>query len=324
MSDSLLAHGWNDRWVERLASVAGDRPGVRPGRVVRHDGVAVLVSGEDGTESLPVLASVHPQPIVGDWVVVDAATNAVVGVLPRSSLLRRQDPDGGEQPLVANLDALLVVCGLDRPLKPGRLRRSIALAADAGADPVLVLTKADLVDDAAAAAATVTADYPAAEVVLSSTKDGRGLAAIRRLTAGRTIVLLGESGAGKSTLANALMGEEVSATGEVRPGDAKGRHTTSRRELHVLPTGGVLIDTPGIRAIGLVDPDAAAPDFDDIEALAEGCRFRDCAHAGEPGCAVAAAVAAGALAPGRLAAWHAWLASEEAEPSFKARDRRRR
>jgi ribosome biogenesis GTPase len=306
VTDALLPYGWGDRWVALFASATEDHPGARPGRVVRHDGVAVQVAGETGTDQLPVLASVDPTPVVGDWVVVDTAAEAVVGVLDRTALLRRQDPDGGEQALVANLDVLVVVCGLDRPVKPGRIQRSTALAWDAGARPVVLLTKADLGDgDAEAAAAEVEAANPGVEVIVSSTVDGRGLDAVRALAAGRTIVLLGESGAGKSTLANALIGDEVIATGAVRNRDAKGRHTTTRRELHVLPSGGVLIDTPGIRAVGLwVDPDVVAATFDDVESFAEGCRFNDCAHNGEPGCAVAAAVEAGELAPERLEAWH--------------------
>lgn len=304
MTAALLPFGWGDRWVALFASAAEGRPQARPGRVVRHDGVAVLVAGEAGTDSLPVLASVDPVPVVGDWVVVDGG--AVVDVLARSSLLRRQGPDGAEQHLVANLDALLIVCGLDRPVKPGRIQRSAALAWDAGATPVVVLTKADLVEDAAAVAEEVTAGNPGVDVVVTSSADGSGIDAVRTVAAGRTIVLLGESGAGKSTLANALVGEDVIATGAVRAGDAKGRHTTTRRELHVLPSGGVLIDTPGIRGVGLwVDPDAVAATFDDVESLAEGCRFTDCAHEGEPGCAVAAAVEAGDLAAER---WEAWAA----------------
>jgi ribosome biogenesis GTPase len=305
VTETLLPYGWGDRWVALFASATEARFDARPGRVVRHDGVAVLVAMEEGTDQLPVLASVDPVPVVGDWVVVDTDAGAVVGVLDRTALLRRQDPDGGEQPLVANLDVLLVVCGLDRPVKAGRIQRSTALAWDAGARPVVVLTKADLAEDPAAATADVEAGNPGIEVIVTSTIDGRGLDAVESLAAGRTIVLLGESGAGKSTLINALLGDEVIATGAVREGDAKGRHTTTRRELHVLPTGGVLIDTPGIRAVGLwVDPDAVVATFDDVEELADGCRFNDCAHTGEPGCAVAAAVEAGDLAPERLEAWH--------------------
>jgi len=318
MHEALLPFGWGDRWLALFATATDGRPPARPGRVARHDGVAVLVAGEGETESLPVLGSVDPIPVVGDWVVVDDATKAVVAVLDRASLLRRQDPDGGEQPLVANLDVLLITCGLDRPVKTGRIQRSIALAWDAGASPVVVLTKADLAEDPDATAAAIGAANPGVEVIVCSTVDGRGIDAVQALAAGRTIVLLGESGAGKSTLANALVGEDLIATAAVREGDAKGRHTTTRRELHVLPTGGVLIDTPGIRGVGLwVDPDAVAATFDDVDALAAGCRFNDCAHAGEPGCAVAAAVETGDLAPERLEAWHT-LQAEAASAALRA------
>jgi ribosome biogenesis GTPase len=284
---------------------------------VRHDGVAVLVASDDGIDSVPVLAAVEPKPVVGDWVVVDGG--AVVAVLPRTSLLRRQASDGSEQHLVANLDVLLIVCGLDRPVKAGRIQRSAALAWDAGARPVVVLTKADVADDPTAIATDVEAANPGVDVLLTSSVDGTGIDAVRDLVRDRTIVLLGESGAGKSTLTNALVGDDVTATGAVRSGDNKGRHTTTRRELHVLPTGGVLIDTPGIRGVGLwVDPDAVAATFDDVESLAEHCRFGDCAHNGEPGCAVAAAVAAGELAPDR---WEAWQAlRREAESSARRAD----
>lgn len=311
MDDALAALGWNDRWLALHTTAAEGRGGapIRPGRVIRHDGVAVLVAGEGDTASLPVLGSVEPVPVVGDWVVVDERTDAVVEVLDRTSLLRRLDPDGTtEQALVANLDVLLIVCGLDRPVKSGRIQRSAALAWDAGATPVVVLTKADLVDDAEVetTAEGVRAANPGLDVLVTSATGEVGLDEVRSLAAERTIVLLGESGAGKSTLTNALVGDDVVATGEVRKGDAKGRHTTTRRELHVLPSGGVLIDTPGIRSVGLwVDPEAVAATFDDIEELGEGCRFRDCAHDTEPGCAVLAAVEAGELAPERYEAWQA-------------------
>jgi ribosome biogenesis GTPase len=264
--------------------------------------------------SVPVLATVDPPPVVGDWVVT--TEDAVVATLPRTSLLRRRDPGRPtEQPLVANVDAVLVVCGLDRPVKPGRIQRAVATAWDAGAVPVVVLAKADLLDAAAldGAVATAAGASPGLDVLVTSVADGAGLDRVRAAVADRTVVLLGESGAGKSSLTNALVDGHVAGTGTVRRGDAKGRHTTTARQLHLLPGGGVLIDTPGLRALGLwADPDAVAATFDDVEALASRCRFGDCRHTGEPGCAVQAAVAEGELAPERLEAWGALLREAEA------------
>lgn len=317
MTDALLPYGWGDRWAALFASATEELPSARPGRVARHDGVGLLVAtGGEVPEAVPIPSTEGSSVVVGDWVVL--GDDGVVGVLDRTSLLRRQDSLGNEQQLVANLDSLLVVCGLDRPVKSGRIQRSVALAWDAGAVPVVVLTKADLADDVATTVEEVRNGNPGVDVVVTSSRDGEGIDEVRALAAGRTIVLLGESGAGKSTLANALVGEEVTATGEVRAGDNKGRHTTTRRELHLLPSGGVLIDTPGIRGVGLwVDPDAVAATFDDVESLAEGCRFRDCAHLEEPGCAVAAAVEAGTLARER---WDAWkdLGKEAAAAALRA------
>jgi ribosome biogenesis GTPase len=197
------------------------------------------------------------------------------------------------------------VCGLDRPVKAGRIHRGATLAWDAGATPAVVLTKAALDPGAHVVAERVRAENPALDVVVTSAHEGVGLDDVRALIGDRTVVMLGESGAGKSSLLNALLGDRTADIGRVRTGDSKGRHTTTARELRPLPGGGVLIDTPGIRAVGLwVDPDAVAMTFADIDDLATGCRFRDCEHRTEPGCAVLAAVAQGALAGERLDSWH--------------------
>ncbi len=319
--------GWSDHWAKAAttAQAASDRDGgVQPGRVIRHDGLTVTVAMTAGTRPLPVLATVDPQPVVGDWVL---AGDAVTATLERTSLLRRRDPRReGEQAIAANVDLVAVVCGLDRPVKAGRLQRTVALAGDAGADALVVLTKADLSDDPEAVAREARAAHPGTEVVVTSAATGRGIEALRAAAADRTVVFVGESGAGKSSLANTLAGAEVAAVGTVRAGDAKGRHTTTARELHLLPGGGVLIDTPGIRAVGLwTDADAVAGTFTDIEELATGCRFSDCVHGGEPGCVVEAAVTAGTLAGARLDAWHDLRAEAEAtERRTEARARRPR
>ena len=312
---SLAPYGWNARWETLFADAADRRDDdVVPARVVRHDGVAVMVAEPDGVRQLPVFASIEPQPVVGDWVV--CTHEAVVATLDRSSLLRRRDPGKPvEQPLVANVDVVLVVNGLDRPVRAGRIRRAIATTRDAGAVPVVVLTKADRfteedLDAARATAASLQGEGAGAgggiDVVVTSAVTGQGIDELRELAVGRTIVLLGESGAGKSRLTNALVGVDVATVGDVRAGDTKGRHTTTTRQIHLLPTGGVLVDTPGVRALGLwADPEAVAATFDDLEELATTCRFNDCRHAGEPGCAIAAAVEAGEVAPERVEAWMA-------------------
>jgi ribosome biogenesis GTPase len=249
---------------------------------------------------------VVPPPVVGDWVVLDRG-NTPQATLPRDSLLRRRAAGGeGEQAMAANVDLVLIVCGLDRPVRLGRIQRTMTLANDAGAESLVVLTKADTVGPEVPAAAEVTVAEvdPSLRVVTLSAKGGWGIDDLLAHVGTRTVALIGESGAGKSTLVNALVQTEVAAEGRVRTGDSKGRHTTTSRELHLLDTGGVLVDTPGIREVGIfADPDAVAETFPEIEELTEQCRFSDCAHQSEPGCAVLAAVADGTLDPARLANW---------------------
>jgi len=300
--EQLAALGWNDRWLALYASDAPD--GAEPGRILRHDGSAVLTGFASGTRQVPLRPAIPPLA-VGDWIVV--ADGAITGVLARASLLHRADPSTGQQQLLAaNVDVAVIVCGLDRPVKAGRIQRTATLAWDAGALPVVVLTKADLVGgaDLDAALASVREADPSIDVVAVSATSGNGLDDLSRIAAGRTLVLIGESGAGKSTLVNVLIGGDVAPTQGVRRGDAKGRHTTTARELHPLPGGGCLIDTPGIRAVGLSSEAESVDDaFADILELATGCRFRDCSHAAEPGCAVLAAGADGDLPAGRIESW---------------------
>jgi ribosome biogenesis GTPase len=335
---SLVPYGWNDRWAALLAdvvdaagrrSVAGsDAPALVPGRVVRHDGMAVTLALPAGVSSVTLSRRLEPAPTVGDWVAVEG--EVPVAVLARTSLLtRRSAHTDTPQHLAANVDAVLVVCGLDRPVKPGRLDRVITLAWDAGATPAIVLAKADLATDADAVARTVADDHPGVEVVATSVVAGSGIDDLRALVRDRTVVLVGESGAGKSSLTNTLVGDRVMATGQVRAGDAKGRHTTSTREAHLVPGGGVLIDSPGLRAVGLwADRDAVATTFADVDDLAAGCRFSDCRHDSEPGCAVRAALADGSLTPERFAKWQELereVASAELRAAphlLRARDRR--
>jgi len=305
--DALVALGWDDRVA---AACAGIDASWRLGRVIRNTRRFTYVGTESGL--VPAMAEVglEPPPVAGDWVAIDVGdqegSEIVRAVAPRWSELRRRDPSGtsGEQVLAANVDVVLIVLGLDRPVKVGRVERSLVVGFESGATPVVVLTKSDAVapEDLAAVLADLAPSVGDVEVHVLSSTTGEGVEAVRRhLEGNHTLVLLGESGAGKSTLANRLAGIELQRTAEVREGDAKGRHTTVTRDLIVLPAGGVLIDTPGIRGLGLVDADEGlAAAFGDIEALAESCRFRDCTHQAEPGCAVRAAVQAGTLPAERL------------------------
>ncbi|MGW9414462.1 ribosome small subunit-dependent GTPase A [Arthrobacter cupressi] len=271
-----------------------------PGRVVRLDRNRVLVAGPAGLQHLPY-PSHGPAPVTGDWVWLGrnrAGEPAVVGILPRRTSLGRKRALASsteEQVLGANIDVVGVVVPVDRPLSPNRLERTLVAAWDSGATPLVIITKADLADLADDVVGQVMLHAAGVEVVTTSAEYGDGLDALmQHVPAGGTVVLLGPSGAGKSSLINALAGRDVQGTGPVRAGDGKGRHTTTSRELVPLPGGAVLMDTPGVRGFGLFDAENGLQDmFADLEELFAQCRFADCAHDREPGCAVQAALADG-------------------------------
>jgi ribosome biogenesis GTPase len=245
-------------------------------------------------------------PVTGDWVdarLLEPGHALIHGVLPRRSLIsrgaagRRHD----EQPLAANVDLILIVCGLDRDFNPRRIERYLTLAVQSRVAPLIVLSKSDLCADIDARVDEVRGS---AEAFAVSAFDGTGLDSLRSRIAGKTAALLGSSGSGKSTLINALLGREAQATNAVRESDGRGRHTTTRRDLIPLEEGGALIDTPGLREFQLwADSDSVDDVFPEITALAASCRFNDCRHDREPGCAVRSGLECGDIDPAR---WESW------------------
>lgn len=317
-------------WTEELSS-AWRALGVEvaPGRVVRLDRGWSSVSRAVGDEPLRI-RNIGADVAVGDWVVPSADGERVEHVLPRrSAFVRRASFEGSRaesHTLAANIDVVLLVHGLTGGVSQRRLERELVLAFDSGATPVLVLTKRDLVDDATAAAvrAELSAVAPGVDVMLASGISGDGVEALRALAeGGLTLALLGASGVGKSTLVNALVGHQRQQTAEVREGDQRGRHTTVAAELVHLPGGGWLVDTPGLRAVSLWNSVRGIEmAFSDVFELMDHCRFRDCKHEDEPGCAVQAAVATGALDPARLDSLKKLVAEEAAvEDEQRAREK---
>ncbi|AIS01234.1 Putative ribosome biogenesis GTPase RsgA [Streptomyces glaucescens] len=310
MSTALAPYGWDDAWAEQFTPYAAE--GLLPGRVVRVDrGQCDVVTADGVIRADTAFVTPHdPMRVVctGDWVAVDPAGTPryVRACLPRRTAFVRSTSskrsDG--QILAANVDHAVVAVSLAVELDLGRIERFLALAWESGAQPLVVLTKADLVPDPATLAhlvQDVETSAPGVPVLSVSAQDGEGLDVLVALLGSGTSVLLGQSGAGKSTLANALKGEDVMAVRAARDVDGKGRHTTTTRNLLALPGGGVLIDTPGLRGVGLYDAETGVEQvFAEIEELAGGCRFHDCAHESEPGCAVTAAVEAGELPARRL------------------------
>ena len=270
----------------------------------------IAAAGEVDAEASGALWNRTPDragmPVTGDWVAVrmaDLSFAVVEAVLPRRSVFSRRAAGRREQeqPVAANIDLVFLVCGLDGDFNLRRLERYLTLSTEARVDAAVVLNKADLCADLDARVAEASAVARGVPVVTATTLAPHGLDGLRRFLAyGRTVALLGSSGVGKSAIVNCLIGDERQRTGAVRPGDDRGRHTTTRRELIPLPGGGAVIDTPGMRELQLwAGEESVDQTFDEIAAIASGCRFRDCFHSGEDGCAVARAVQEGALSEER-------------------------
>lgn len=306
--------GWDDLWQRDREKVAA--PGV-PLRVVRHDGVKVLVS--DGTSVQHVAYPRSMQIAVGDWALVQNET--VRDVLPRRTLLKRDHESRGLQLIASNIDVVIVVFGADRPLRRSKVTRFVALAWDIGAQPIVIVSKADVTSNVDGLLQTLAEWLPGVEILTTSVETGEGTDEVATALAGKTGTFIGESGAGKSSLVNVLMEDEVAWVGEVRETDAKGRHVTSHRELHLLPNGGMIIDNPGVRSLGLTaEGEGIESLYADIDELTFDCKFSNCGHETEPGCAVIASVEAGGLSEDR---WRGYLrfVDEQLDAQQRAHDK---
>lgn len=305
----LEEFGWDGFFAGSFDSLEWD--GAKPGRISRTDRGSFRVFTEAGELHAELSGRLRYRaqdwPVTGDWVALRGELPTIVAVLPRKTVLARKTPGDltERQVLAANVDVLFLVSGLDLDFNPRRIERWLILAQESGARPVVVLNKADLHPDAASAAEAVRWLAPTAPVVVVSALAEHGAAGLLRQIARReTAALVGSSGAGKSTIVNWLLGRETQPTAEVRPDDNRGRHTTTSRELIPMPDGWLLMDTPGLRELQLWgNADALDRTFDDVANVAIRCRFRDCRHEGEPGCAVREAVLEGELDDARLASY---------------------
>ncbi|MDR7059815.1 MULTISPECIES: ribosome small subunit-dependent GTPase A [unclassified Sphingopyxis] len=323
---TLEVLGWKAHFREQVTSEEARQ--CHPVRVMAVHRGKIDVTGAGFQRFIsPYIPGAGPSddhPTVGDWLLIDRDTFEPVRVLQRMNLFKRRAPGDPrkEQMIAANVDTLFIVASCNQDFSVARLERYLVLAREVGVNPVVVLTKTDLADDPEAFAAAARAIEPGLRV---ESVNGRDPASVARLAAwcgkGETVALLGSSGVGKSTLVNTLRGSDSIATQAIRAGDGTGRHTTTVREMHRLDGGGWLLDTPGMRELQLSDAATGISEvFDDFIIVAQHCRFSDCAHGVEPGCAVRAAIAEGKLTSARFDRWRKLAAEDNINPPhFKKR-----
>lgn len=312
----LIKYGWDSNFEKEFGRFKSH--GHIPARIAQENKTNYLVLADAGELAAEVSGKFRfnadsrgKLPAVGDWAAVSVTTGenrAIIhGLLPRRSAFVRKTAgmETVEQVLAANIDTVFIICGLDDDYNVRRIERYLTLAWESGAVPIIALNKADLRNEINSCISEVEAIAIGVAVLAVSARDGTGIDILRKQIApGKTAAFLGSSGVGKSSIINRLLGEELLPTNEVRESDSRGRHTTARRELIALPGGGMVIDTPGMRELQLWgDERGLRQAFDDIEEVASGCRFRDCGHEREPGCAIKAAIESGALSEERFASY---------------------
>lgn len=320
--------GWDESWESIFASYASR--GLKPARVTAVFSHQLEVHSDEGRYLLArsgklsyeaLYAAQHPA--VGDFVAIEASSSGgilVREVLSRRSCLSRQEVGGPEaQVIAANVDVALIIQSLSGDYNLSRAQRYLAMVWEAGITPLIILSKSDELgpEEAEEKLRLMEANCPGTEVIPISALTGDGMDILsRRLLSGKTFVAMGSSGVGKSTLLNAMMGREIMATQAVREDDQRGRHTTTHRQMFLLPQGSVFVDTPGMREFGLFSFGGVSEAFPDVVAVASGCRFRDCRHQDEPGCAVRGAIEHGELDEKR---WSDYVKLQNEEQHFAAK-----
>lgn len=305
----LIDLGWKSEYEQHVKDI--DDPGIELGRISSENRNQYKVFTIDGEIAAFIMGKMHYEsessvdlPVVGDWVLFKRldgtpSSGVIHSILPRCSLFARKEPwtHNKIQPIASNIDLVFITVGMDHDFNLSRIERYLMLAWESNAQPAIVLTKADLCNDFEVKLKAVQEKASNVDVIAISVVSCIGIEELKKyLTRGTTIALLGSSGVGKSTLTNYLLGEELQKVSEVRKDDSKGRHTTTNRQMIILPSGALVIDTPGMRELQLTDADEGFTTvFQDIESLASDCRYSDCRHIAEPGCAVLKALKSGIL-----------------------------